>query len=128
VGEDRLCIPQAGILASGLMYLVSQIRTMANLGRAATVISLSALFVVVAQCLWAVHMNRTETYLEASSQDFDVDTTLLRKFSALGSIGFAVGSQKVFKQNLVLCPDAVIRPWYLSKSPFCFAAVSEHSS
>ena len=95
VGEENICIPQAGVLASVLMYGFSQIRTMAKLGRAATVISLASLFVVVFQCLWAVHMNKTETYVEASSEDFDRDTGVLRKLSALGSIGFAVSSQKV---------------------------------
>lgn len=111
VGEEKLCIPQAGILASVLMYALAQIRTMANLGRAATVISLSSLFVVVIQCLWAVHINKTETYVEASPEDFDQDTGLLRKFSALGSIGFAVSSQKV--QDF--------RVWKLSKCSCCFS-------
>ncbi|CAB9510982.1 expressed unknown protein [Seminavis robusta] len=96
VGEERLCIPQAGILASTLMYGVSQIRTMANLGRAASIISLSALFVVVGQCLWAVHTNKTDVYVEASPEDFDESPSMLRKLSAMGSIGFAVGSQKLF--------------------------------
>jgi hypothetical protein len=58
-------------------------------------ISLAALFVVVGQCLWAVHMNKSETYVEASPEEFVEAPSLLRKLSAIGSIGFAVGSQKV---------------------------------
>lgn len=101
VGEKELCIPEAGILASSLMFAVSQTRTMAKLGRAASIISLSALAVVVLQCLVAVHNNPDQDYSQASATDY-VETSpsfrlnLLRKFSALGSIGFAVGSQKLF--------------------------------
>lgn len=95
VGEENICIPKAGIIAAVLMYGFSQIRTMASLGRAATVISLTSLFVVVVQCLWAVRVNKAEAYVEASAEDFDEDHGLLRKLSALGSIGFAVSSQKV---------------------------------
>ena len=101
VGEEELCIPTAGILASTLMFGVSQTRTMAKLGRTATVISLSSLFIVVVQCLVAVYNNPSQHYSQASAADYvqvtkSFESNLLRKFSALGSIGFAVGSQKLF--------------------------------
>jgi len=54
VGEENICLPTAGIVASVLMYGLSQARTMANLGRSASVISLAALFVVVGMCLASI--------------------------------------------------------------------------
>ena len=65
------------------------------MGRAASIISLSALAIVVFQCLWAVYLNKDRNYVEASPEDFDHSPSVLRKFAALGSIGFATGSQKV---------------------------------
>ena len=96
IGEEAIGLPRAGMLAVILMYGVTQTRTMASLGRTATMVSLLALFVVVGQCLWAVHMNKEEHYVAASPEDFDQGSpSMLRKFSALGGIGFAVSSQKV---------------------------------
>mmetsp|Transcript_12781 Transcript_12781/g.23866 ORF Transcript_12781/g.23866 Transcript_12781/m.23866 type:complete len:328 (-) Transcript_12781:1048-2031(-) len=101
VGEDVLCIPTAGIVASTLMFAVSQLRTMARLGRSASIISLTALGVVVAQCLY--FSNHHPAGIIDSAQEHvpnddggNENMNLLRQFSAMGSIGFAVGSQKLF--------------------------------
>eukprot|EP00592_Proboscia_alata_P010330 CAMPEP_0194356478 /NCGR_PEP_ID=MMETSP0174-20130528/4127_1 /TAXON_ID=216777 /ORGANISM="Proboscia alata, Strain PI-D3" /LENGTH=245 /DNA_ID=CAMNT_0039126091 /DNA_START=48 /DNA_END=785 /DNA_ORIENTATION=+ len=42
IGEEYICIPTSGVIASTLMFSFSQIRTMAKLGRSATVISLTS--------------------------------------------------------------------------------------
>lgn len=84
VGEERICLPQAGILASTLMFAVSQLRTMANLGRSASIISLIALAIVVVQCLVAQHTNprNEKAYVPPTEA-----VTLLRQFSSIASIG-----------------------------------------
>ena len=103
IGEDRICIPLAGLLASTGMFLVSQFRSMARLGKTASILSLSALFIVVLQCLWSLQDEKyreqrtnasppTEEATSSSSSGF----SSLRKLAAFGSIGFAVGSQKLF--------------------------------
>lgn len=89
IGEDLICLPTAGILASTLMFAVAQLRTMANLGRSASLISLGALFIVVAQCLFS--LERSEIVVPPPS----TKSTIWAKFSAVASIGFAVGSQKL---------------------------------
>jgi amino acid permease len=102
VGEDRLCVPTAGILASTLMFAVSQLKTMARLGRSASAISLTALGIVVAQCLYSVNnatpaaADNTATNDSNYLDDSISFNNVLRQFSAMGSIGFAVGSQKLF--------------------------------
>jgi hypothetical protein len=112
IGEDILCIPTAGILASTLIFLVSQLRTMARLGRSASVVSLLALGIVVMQCLYSTNHQPPQNEITSvvissnssnNNNDDDVGhdnnnniNLLLRKFSAMGSIGFAVGSQKLF--------------------------------
>ena len=101
---DQICLPLAGVIASTLMFGVSQLRTMARLGRTASVISLAALAILVLQCLFPLIWNRP--YLVDSIDNspindrFLLDTTttntsILRKFAAASSIGFAVGSQKL---------------------------------
>ena len=116
---ERLCLPTAGLLASVGMFAVAQLRTMARLGRTASIVSLMALLVVVIQCLVAArsyhppasdHPNHEDgtnatmlsntttqltTSLSSNASFFIATTALLKKFSALGSIGFAVGSQKL---------------------------------
>lgn len=97
--DDELfsCTPMAGLLASTLMFALSQLRTMSRLGRSATIVSLFSLAVVVAQCLYFSHST-----VEANNDVMEYDNNvgelrlLLRQLSALGSIGFAVGSQKLF--------------------------------
>jgi amino acid permease len=94
----ELCLPTAGLIASTGMFVVSQSQTMARLGRTASLLSLAALFIVVMQCMVAVHQAdryRPAEPVEAST-DFGKEHSILRKLSALGSIGFAVGSQKLF--------------------------------
>jgi hypothetical protein len=88
---DTMCIPTAGLLASTLMFAVSQLRTMAKLGRSASIVSLTALFIVVIQCM--VALMRRQDGPPPALPDTD---GLLPKFSAIASIGFAVGSQKLF--------------------------------
>jgi amino acid permease len=90
-----MCIPEAGLIASILMFAVSQLRTMAKLGRSASIISLLALFIVVLQCLYYVNQDWSPDKAPQHDEGSD-DSSLLRKLSAMGSIGFAVGSQKLF--------------------------------
>eukprot|EP00804_Cyclotella_cryptica_P002749 CCRYP_009645-RC/>CCRYP_009645-RC protein AED:0.38 eAED:0.38 QI:39/1/1/1/1/1/2/365/572 len=107
-GEDNLCLPTAGIIASTLMFGLSQLRTMANLGRSVSAVSLMALFVVVIQCLYALrsedggrNMSQYEESSSALAPGTEEETTpanganILSKMSSLASIGFAVGSQKL---------------------------------
>ena len=91
------CTPIAGLLASTLMFSISQLRTMARLGRTASVVSLLSLSVVVAQCLYFSRSN-VEPYNGVDKFEDNISgiRLLLRQLSALGSIGFAVGSQKLF--------------------------------
>ena len=91
VGEDYICLPTAGLVASIGMFALSQLRTMSKLGRTVSILSLSALFIVVVQCLIASNSNGVPF---RSSKTADV--SVLAKLSAFGSIGFAVGSQKLF--------------------------------
>ena len=99
VNDDGIfsCTPVAGLLASTLMFAVSQLRTMARLGRTASLLSLLSLGVVVAQCLY---FSRLDLEAKNDVEEYDDEVgglrLLLRQFSALGSIGFAVGSQKLF--------------------------------
>jgi amino acid permease len=106
------CTPVAGLLASTLMFAVSQLRTMAKLGRRASTLSLLALAVVVAQCLYFSSDSTTTPSDDITTKNVDdVDDDgggdddenadvgfrlVLRQLSALGSIGFATGSQKLF--------------------------------
>ena len=106
------CTPVAGLLASTLMFAVSQLRTMAKLGRRASTLSLLALAVVVAQCLYFSSGSTTtpsDIITTKNVDDIDDDggedddenavvgfRLVLRQLSALGSIGFATGSQKLF--------------------------------
>ena len=97
VGENHLCIPTAGVIASTLMFGLSQLRTMANLGRTVSAVSLMALLIVVVQCLVALQQvgdgqgNGTNQQEEVPN-----DTrTVVAQMSAMASIAFAVGSQKL---------------------------------
>ncbi|GAX11286.1 hypothetical protein FisN_7Lh392 [Fistulifera solaris] len=93
----RLCLPMAGLCACLCMLGVSQLRTMARLGRTASLLSLLALLVVVVQCIHAIHFSASsKIHTDMSLPATSTVTSWLRKFSALGSIGFAVGSQKLF--------------------------------
>jgi len=89
---DQICIPTAGALASVLMFAICQLKTMANLGRNVSLVSLLAMLIVLLQCLFH-HRNGS---LPPDPDDDDDDRSIWQKFSALASIGFAVGSQKLF--------------------------------
>lgn len=89
-----MCLPTAGIVASTLMFAVSQLRTMANLGRNVSIISLLALFLVVIQCLISLEHAQDPIPIQPSPSWITAGL-VLSKFSALASIGFAVGSQKL---------------------------------
>ena len=112
LGEENICLPTAGIIASILMYALAQLRTMANLGRSASAISLTALFIVVGICLASIEegelgIDEGEDYEEDDGETANDDlassesTTTLsspsisRQLAAIASIGFAVGSQKL---------------------------------
>ncbi len=88
---NRLCIPIAGLIASTLMFSLSQIRTMSNLGHGVTWTSLLALFGVLALSLSHETNNNTESQKNSN----DASVGIFRSLSAISSIGFAVGSQKL---------------------------------
>lgn len=54
IGEENICLPIAGIIASTLMFGISQLRSMSSLGREASFFSLLALAIVVLQCLSSI--------------------------------------------------------------------------
>lgn len=91
---DTICLPWAGVIASVLMFSLSQLKTMARLGREASIVSLLCLFIVLVQCLFSVEHGGDPPKTARTS--VVGDSVLLRKFSALASIGFAMGSQKLF--------------------------------
>ena len=112
LGEENICLPTAGVIASILMYALAQLRTMANLGRSTSVISLTALFIVVGICLASIEegelgIDEGEDYEEngdetanddlVSSEPSDTSSSpsISRQLAAIASIGFAVGSQKL---------------------------------
>eukprot|EP00978_Attheya_sp_CCMP212_P032373 scaffold126150_cov60-Attheya_sp.AAC.9 len=99
LGEDNICLPKAGIIASTLMFALSQLRTMSKLGRSASIISLTALFIVVVQCLMGIQENTNSDQTSDSSTTVESEEnkspSLLRQLAAISSIGFAVGSQKL---------------------------------
>lgn len=118
LGEENICLPTAGIVASALMYALCQMRTMASLGRSASIISLLSLFVVVGICLVAIAEGEkglaTEEDLGGRQLDEKKDTaedyvgvhvsssslnpsleSIPRQLASIASIGFAVGSQKL---------------------------------
>ena len=106
IGEDILCLPTAGAIASILMFGLCQFRTMANLGRSVSLASLLALLIVIIQCLfhhrrksstenYATDVPETRSLLQDDEGNED-DDGIWGKFSSLAGIGFAVGSQKLF--------------------------------
>jgi hypothetical protein len=98
LGESWVCIPQAGIVASTLMFAMSQLRTMANLGRSVSIMSLTALLIVVLQCLYfgnQQQQQQSEQVVVAPPPPDPSEFTILRKMAAVASIGFATGSQKL---------------------------------
>mmetsp|Transcript_16335 Transcript_16335/g.24540 ORF Transcript_16335/g.24540 Transcript_16335/m.24540 type:complete len:567 (-) Transcript_16335:244-1944(-) len=108
IGEDNICLPTAGIISSVLMFSISQLRTMSMLGRTASIISLLALAVVVVLALVAIKLDhKSFSYVEDEEQEtYESENIytpsasfwqlLMRQFAAISSIGFAVGSQKLF--------------------------------
>ena len=107
VFHDEICVPTAGVLSAICMYGLLQLRTMSSLGRVVSFISLGCLAIVVFQCLFAIRQNgeenggggRIRTLEEQNSEDDKIVSTLthiMRQFAAISSIGFAVGSQKLF--------------------------------
>jgi hypothetical protein len=85
------CLPTAGILASTVMLGLSQLRTMNDLGHSVTALSLITLTIVVIQCL----VGTTATTTAAAVPNGDDSTSWIRKLSALASIGFATGPNKL---------------------------------
>lgn len=115
VGENNICIPNAGLIAVTFMFGLCQMRSMSSLGHSVSFMSLAALAIVVVQCLFSIKSgNNAFTYSEGGGygggerrglnvdDDNDDDAmnpnflqALARQFAAVSSIGFAVGSQKV---------------------------------
>ena len=54
LGESNICLPSAGLVASTLMFGLSQLRSMTSLGHIVSFVSLAALAVVVLQCLISI--------------------------------------------------------------------------
>lgn len=116
-----MCYPTAGIIASaGMFVVISYSRTMVKLGRTASVLSLLALFVVVVQCLVAARQKHHEITQSSPSTDEASRHSILRQLSAMGSIGFAVGSQKLFLniRHEFACRSVAPRSLALSLSAF----------
>eukprot|EP00526_Cylindrotheca_closterium_P024324 CAMPEP_0113647292 /NCGR_PEP_ID=MMETSP0017_2-20120614/25024_1 /TAXON_ID=2856 /ORGANISM="Cylindrotheca closterium" /LENGTH=154 /DNA_ID=CAMNT_0000559321 /DNA_START=44 /DNA_END=504 /DNA_ORIENTATION=+ /assembly_acc=CAM_ASM_000147 len=65
---------------------------MANLGRKVSVVSLLAMVIVLGQCLFH-HRTGSAVPIDVSERE---DPSMWQKLSALASIAFAVGSQKLF--------------------------------
>jgi amino acid permease len=129
LGEENICLPTAGVIASTLMFAISQLRTMAMLGRSASVISLLALAVVVVQCLTEIQMgNDRFSYENNQQEDANVENdtmwqSLVSQLAALSSIGFAVGSQKLFLNIRHEFADRDDSPRSLGIALFSFGAV-----
>jgi hypothetical protein len=103
VGQDSICLPTSGLLASTLMFGFSQLRTMGDIGRSVTLLSLACLAIVVVQCLVAANRQAPATAAAAANYIPPSDeSTVLRKFSALASIGFATGSNKLLVRTYAL--------------------------
>jgi amino acid permease len=97
-GPAYICLPTCGVLAGIGMFVVSQSRTMARLARTASIPSLLTLLIVIVQCLMALWEKKStrETLPTVVSHNDNQLESMLRKLSATGSIGFALGSQKLF--------------------------------
>lgn len=93
--EDHICLPWAGVLASTLMFGLSQLRTMASLGHSVTALSLASLAVVVVQCLVADQEHAHDPSYVPPYAARPGDSTMIRKLSALASIMFATGPNKL---------------------------------
>ena len=125
-----MCLPTAGLLASTLMFAISQLNhTMALLGRTASTVSLLCLLVVLVQCLWALQTNDGTTPTSsppAQSQERPSTATfhsVWAKLAALGSIGFAVGSQKLFLNIRHEMKDRRDAPYSLATSLSAFGGL-----
>ncbi|KAL3940804.1 MAG: hypothetical protein SGBAC_004720 [Bacillariaceae sp.] len=90
--EDKICLPIAGLIASLLMFAICQLKTMANLGRKVSAVSLLAMVIVLGQCLYH---HRTGSAMSVDVAETE-NPSIRQKMSALASIAFAVGSQKLF--------------------------------
>jgi len=103
------------------MFGLCQLRSMSSLGRSVSFISLLALGVVVIQCLVSIQSGNNSFMNENGLEEFNgermmylvvndrrlddpnvyntsgdgIFQSLARQFTAISSIGFAVGSQKV---------------------------------
>ena len=109
---DGICITTAGLIASTLMFAICQLNTMALLGQYVSMASLTALAIVLVQCVWEANqrpsMEQDTSSPVTNTEDTgngnrllrtladDSHPSILRKFSALASICFALGSQKLF--------------------------------
>lgn len=90
--EDDICFPHAGIVACILMFGLTQIRRLRDMGGWITVVSLGSLCVVVFQCLVATSKVSSATTVPSPDP---TQVPLLRKLSALASICFATGINKL---------------------------------
>jgi amino acid permease len=91
---DQICIPTAGAIASILMFAICQLKTMATIGRKVSVASLIAMLFVLFLCLY--HHRTASAAVSEEEREEDENQSIWQKLSALASIAFAVGSQKLF--------------------------------
>mmetsp|Transcript_25886 Transcript_25886/g.71094 ORF Transcript_25886/g.71094 Transcript_25886/m.71094 type:complete len:586 (+) Transcript_25886:142-1899(+) len=102
IGEDNICMPTAGVIASTLMFGLCQFRTMAKLGRSVSVASLLAILIVLVQCLFHHRLASTDSNIVDSPETRimleggDDNNGIWGKCSSLAGVAFAVGSQKLF--------------------------------
>jgi len=102
--DPTICLPTAGAIASILMFAICQFRTMALLGKNVSMASLVAMMIVLGQCLFHHGISHpgdaptttNHTLLPVVVDEVPTNSTIWSQFSALASIGFAVGSQKLF--------------------------------
>jgi len=84
-------------VASILMFAICQLNTMALLGKYVSIASLLAMLIVLAQCIYSLQSTESSSSKDQEESNTAKDATpVLRQFSALASICFAVGSQKLF--------------------------------
>ncbi|CAJ1939263.1 unnamed protein product [Cylindrotheca closterium] len=120
----KMCIPIAGLVASTVMFGLAQMRTMDRLGRSTSIVSLLAMFIVIGQCVYFSAAHPASSDDAGHSMDaLPVDPTIIDKLSSMGSIGFAVGSQKLLLNIRHDLADRSTAPQSLAMALTAFGAV-----
>ena len=119
--DDDICFAHAGLLATIMMFGLTQIRRMKDLGRSITFISLASLAIVVVLCLSASEEQQVMETEEQQEEESDVPW--LRKLSAIASIGFATGTNKLLLNVRHEMSNRHHAPMTLAISMFIFGTV-----